>query len=288
MSNAPATPDGSSDDLLVEIERLIDRLQHAHGATAATEATRLLEAIDAVHRAGLTHLLEVIRSMGGDAFVNRLIADPAIRILLMSYDLVAADRRLAAEEALDAVRGHLHTHGIDVEILEVVGGVVYVRLHGLNGAAMREAAVLRDLEEALRAGFIGFQELVTRAPQASAAPIALSSLRRPIYFDVLTADALADGGARAIDVDGRSLLVVRIGDEFVAVSNRCGTSPLPLEFSTVDGAELRCSWHGCRYDLRTGARLDAMGDRLTVYPVRMANGSVQIAIAAANTGAGAP
>ena len=100
--------------------------------------------------------------MGGDAFVNRLMADPAIRILLMSYDLVAVDRRLAAEEALDAVRGHLHAHGIDVEILEVVGGVVYVRLHVMHGATMREDAVLRDIEEALHAGFIGFQELVAR------------------------------------------------------------------------------------------------------------------------------
>jgi len=288
VSHAPGPPDGSSDDLLVEIERLIDRLQRAHGATVATEATRLLEAIDAVHRAGLTHLLDVIRSMGGDAFVNRLIADPAIRILLMSYDLVAADRRLAAEEALDAVRGHLHAHGIDVEILEVVGGVVYVRLHGLHGAALREPAVLRDLEEALRAGFIGFQELVTRAPQSSVAPIPLTSLRRPIYFDVLATDALVDGGVKAIDVDGRPILIVRIGDDFVAVSNRCGTSPLPLEFSTVGGAELRCSWHGCRYDLRTGARLDATGDRLTVYPVRMVNGSLQIAIAASAAGASAP
>lgn len=288
MSDAPLSPDAASDDLLVEIERLIDRLQHAHGATVAGEATRLLEAVDAVHRAGLTHLMEVIRSMGGDAFVNRLIADPAIRILLMSYDLVAADRRLAAEEAMDAVRGHLHAHGIDVEILEVVGGVVYVRLHGMHGATLRDTAVLHDIEQALRAGFIGFQELVTREPRSAVAPIPLTSLRRPIYSDVLAAGALADGGAVAVEVDGRPVLVVRIGDDYVAVSNRCGTSPLPLEFSTVEGAELRCSWHSCRYDLRTGARLDAAGDRLTVYPVRVANGNVQIAVAASHPGATVP
>lgn len=277
-----------SDDLLVEIERLIDRLQHAHGTAVAAETTRLLEAVDAVHRAGLTHLIDVIRAMGGDAFVNRLIADPAIRILLMSYDLVAADRRLAAEEALDAVRGHLHAHGIDVEILEVVGGVVYVKLHAAPGAQLPEAAVLRDLEAALRAGFIGFQELVTRAPQSTAPPIPLSSLKRPIYVDAVAADALADGATRAIDVDSRPILVVRVAGEFFAVANRCGSSPLPLEFSTVDGAQLRCSWHSCRYDLRTGARLDAAGDRLTVYPVRVQNGQVQIAMSAAAPVPGAP
>ena len=83
---------------------------------------------------------------------------------------------------------------------------------------------------------------------------------------MIDADAVATGGAWRVDLDGRAVLVVRLGDEFVAVSNQCGSSPLPLNFSRLDGATLRCSWHGCQYDVRTGARLDAAGDRLTVYP----------------------
>lgn len=271
-------------DVLIEVERLIARLESAYGPSAAADVSRLLAGIDAIHRAGLTHLVEVIRSMGGDAFVNRLVADPAIRILLMSYDLIAADRRLAAEEALDAVRGHLHAHGIDVEILEVVGGVVYVRLHGSPGR-LDEWAVLRDLEEALRAGFIGFQELVTRAPRSSAAAtIPLGMLRRPIYRDVLGEGELADGGLKAVDLDGTPVLVVNVGGAYLAVANRCGATPLPLEFSRVEEAELVCSWHGCRYDLRTGHRLDAPGDRLAVYPVRVRDGVLQVAIGTAASG----
>lgn len=278
MSDDQVDDAGSSGDLLVEVEQLIDRLQHAHGGDVAAEARRLLGGIDAIHRAGLTHLMQAIRSMGGDAFINRLIADPAIRILLMSYDLIAADRRLSAEEALDAVRGHLHTHGVDVEILEVVGGVVYVRLHGMGDGRLSEAAVLQDLEEALRAGFIGFQELVTRAPRSTAVTIPIGTLRRPVYRGVLAESDLADGEMKAIDLEGQPVLVARIGSDYVAVSNRCGSTPLPLEFSRLEGSELRCSWHSCRYDLRTGNRLDAAGDRLAVYPVRVQDGAVQIAV----------
>lgn len=277
MTDEAADTD-SSDDLLVEVEQLINRLQHAHGANVAAEVTRLLAGVDAIHRAGITHLMQAIRSMGGEAFINRLIADPAIRILLMSYDLIAADRRLSAEEALDAVRGHLHTHGVDVEILEVVGGVVYVWLHGMAEGRLSEEAVRHDLEEALRSGFIGFQELVTRAPRSTAATIPLQSLRRPIYRDVLAEHDLADGGMKALDLDGLPVLVARIGSDYVAVSNRCGSTPLPLEFSRLEGSELRCSWHGCRYDVRTGNRLDTAGDRLAVYPVRVQDGAVQIAV----------
>lgn len=269
-------------DLLEEVERLISRLQSRYGEEVREDVGALLAGIDAIHRTGLGHLMQAIRSMAGDAFVNRLIADPAVRILLMSYDLVAVDRRLQAEEALDAARGHLHAHGIDVEILEVVGGVVYVRLHGVERSGFDERAVRRDLEETLKAGFIGFQELVPRRRMAAAAPlIALDQLRanRPVYRDVAAEEALADGDTRAIDLDDLPVLLVRTQGQWFAVSNRCGKSPLPLEFSEVRGHEIICSWHGCRYDLRTGHRVDGTPGHLQVYPVAIADGRVRIAIA---------
>jgi pyruvate oxidase len=107
-----------------------------------------------------------------------------------------------------------------------------------------------------------------------------------VYRDVLAEDDLADGAMKAIDVDGQSVLVARIGSDYVAVSNRCGSTPLPLEFSRLEGSELRCSWHACRYDLRTGNRLDGAGDRLGLFPVRVQDGAVQIAIAVEPVGGG--
>ena len=281
MSDDVTSAAESSPDLLLEVEQLIAELEQGHGPVVGARVTRLLQDIDAIHRAGITHLMQAIRSMGGDAFINRLVADPAIRILLMSYDLIAADRRLSAEEALDTVRGHLHAHGIDVEILEVVGGVVYVRLHGLGGGAVSKDAVLSDLEEALRAGFIGFQELVTRDPRATSPVISIGTLRRanrPVYQDVFEASTLNDGDMKAVDVNGHPVLLARINGEYMAVANRCGATPLPLEFSRLEGTELCCSWHGCRYDIRTGSRLDAAGDRIAVFPVRVEDGLVRIAV----------
>ena len=66
--------------------------------------------------------------------------------------------------------------------------------------------------------------------------------------------------------------------EVHAVSNRCGESPLPLEFGVLEGAELRCSWHGCRYDVRTGERLDGGDERLPVFPVAQEHDQIQVAV----------
>ena len=289
---APVEPEA---DILAEVERLIAELRQHPDAAVGQRVMRLLDGVDAVHRAGLTHLMDAIRGMAGDAFVNRLVADPAIRVLLMSYDLVAVDRRLMAEEAADVVRGHLHAHGIDVEILEVVGGVVYIRLHGAEPGHPRFDAAVTDLEEALKEGFIGFQELVTRDRSAASAPattISLGSLRRahvPVYRDALAAGGIADGELVPVALDGAAVLLARVGGDVYAVVDACGDSPLPLRFGSLEGATLKCSFHGCLYDVRSGKRLDGVGDgqRLAVFPVKEDNGRILVAIGVESATGGA-
>ena len=287
-----------SADLLTEAEELIATLA-AHPDPAVGAATsELLARIDAVHRTALSHLMGAIQSMAGDAFVNRLTGDPAIRLLLMSYDLLAVDRRTLAEEALDAVRGHLHAHGVDVELVEVLGGVIAVRLHGVKPADDSYPGVVQDIQEALHAGLLGFQELEVRDGKgarpvsADSTFLPAASLKRafrPVYRDVCRADEIAPGTTRGVIVDGVAVLIVRLADEYFAVRNACGESPLPLDYSTLDGTELKCSWHGCRYDVRTGHRLDrpdaAREEQLSVLPVRVNDGLVQVVVGTAPAGA---
>jgi nitrite reductase/ring-hydroxylating ferredoxin subunit len=69
-----------------------------------------------------------------------------------------------------------------------------------------------------------------------------------------------------------------VGGDLHAVANQCGDSPLPLQFSTLQGAELRCSWHGCLYDVRTGRRVDGGPEQLAVFPIAVENGEVRVAV----------
>jgi nitrite reductase/ring-hydroxylating ferredoxin subunit len=279
----------NEEDILAEIVALIESLESHPDPDVRERVTMLLSRVDAVHRSALTHLMGAIQSMAGEAFITRLAADPTIRLLLMSYDLLAVDRRTLAEEALDAVRGHLRAHGVEVELLEVVGGVVSVRLHGLESNAAPPDAARRDIEKALRAGLLGFQELEVRgadepdrAPATGFVPAtALSRARKPLRFATLLVDELAPSSMRAVTVQDVSILLVNVAGELFAVRNACGESPLPLEFGSIEGSEIRCSWHGCRYDLRTGRRLDRDAPReewLTVLPVAVRDGIIEVAL----------
>ena len=286
----PAVPPNDG-DLLSEAEELIGILTtHADPAVGAA-TTALLQRIDAVHRTALQHLMGAIQSMAGDAFINRLTGDAAIRLLLMSYDLLAVDRRTLAEEALDAVRGHLHAHGVNVELVDVLGGVVAVRVHGIAPDVAAWGGVVADIEQALRAGLLGFQELDVRNDLAERPAVvdstflpvaALQRAFRPVYRDACATGDVAAGGVHGVLVDGVPVLLARVQDEFFAVRNTCGSSPLPLDYSLLDGTELRCSWHGCRYDIRTGHRLDrpdaSRDELLQVMPVRVHEGRLQVVL----------
>ena len=171
-----------------------------------------------------------------------------------------------------------------------------MRVHGLKPADNAYPGVVRDIDEALRAGLLGFQELEIRdgkgarpvAADSSFLPVAaLQRAFRPVYRDVCRADEIAAGTMRGFMVDGVTVLLVHVGEEFFAVRNACGESPLPLDYSTLDGTELKCSWHGCRYDIRTGHRLDrpnaAREELLNVLPVRVNEGMLQVVVSTART-----
>lgn len=269
-------------DVLDEVNDIIVSLQSHDDPEVVRQVNALLEAIDVVHRTALTHLMDGIRGMAGDAFVNRMIADPAVRLLLMSYDLIAVDRRLQAEEALDAVRGHLHARGIDVELLEVVGGAVYVHLHGVEESGIPVAAVRHDVEAALTTGLIGFQQLELQARDQKTGKLVqlmrTRAARRPVYSVVCKLSDLDAHPILPTEADGIPVLVVALEGEVYALMNQCGDSPLPLSYSTLEGSTLRCSWHHCLYDVRTGRRLDMDGDAVRVYPVMIEGDAVHVAL----------
>jgi nitrite reductase/ring-hydroxylating ferredoxin subunit len=143
-------------------------------------------------------------------------------------------------------------------------------------------AVRHDVEEALRAGLLGFQELVL-GERAAAGPVliqigGLRSAQRPVYRRACAAIDVPPGQMSAVDVEGQPILIVNVDGQLHAVMNRCGDTPLPLHFGTVQGAELRCSWHGCRYDVRTGKRLDGGTEHLSVVPVAIEGDEIRVAV----------
>jgi len=73
-------------------------------------------------------------------------------------------------------------------------------------------------------------------------------------------------------------LIANLAGELYAYRNACPGSPLPLDGSRVQGTVLQCPWHGCRFDLRGGKRLDGPGAGLGVMPIAVEGDDVRIGL----------
>jgi 3-phenylpropionate/trans-cinnamate dioxygenase ferredoxin subunit len=71
----------------------------------------------------------------------------------------------------------------------------------------------------------------------------------------LNFDSLIEGKPVAIDVNGTSVCVARVGDEVFAVADTCTHSDASLSEGEVSGFKIECWLHGAEFDLRSGAAL---------------------------------
>lgn len=247
----------------------------------------LLQAVDAIHREGISRLVRLLRDRGHAGLIDAAAGDPAVRVLLMLYDLLPGDERSQAEAALDAVRPYINSHGGEVEVLEVIDGVVHLRLSGsCVGCAGSAITLKRGIETALREGFPGFKGIRLHEPQPSMEVIPLEPVgertprqfRRPIFVAVARVEELSPGTLRAVGAGGVQVLIANLDGEFYAVRNQCPGNGAPLDAATFTPPVLVCPWHNEAYDIRTGKRVDGQQGRgLIVVPIAVVDGVLQVA-----------
>ncbi len=104
----------------------------------------------------------------------------------------------------------------------------------------------------------------TPAPRVPGAPPPPGAWRRiGAISDVPAA------GVRSFLVDGIGVLVVRVGDEWLAVQALCPHEGVPLDLGAVEGERLTCLEHMWQFDLRSGVPLgEEATEGLRTFPVR--------------------
>jgi Fe-S cluster biogenesis protein NfuA/nitrite reductase/ring-hydroxylating ferredoxin subunit len=273
------------DQAVAQLETLVGTLER-DGDERALELLRLM---DAIHRPALELLL------AGDP------DHPIAVAVLAMYELVPLDEHSQIEEALDEIRPYIESHGGGLELLDVEGGVVHVRLSGsCHGCAASAMTLRRGVETKLRERIPWFEEIVAHEPEEAAEsngaialpmvqvdprphapgdgePLVIAQLKRPVFVDVGKLADLAPGTMMAAQVDDSEILVINIDGEPYAFHNIC-----PVDGrSTLDGGRLTgtvlvCPWHNCAYDARSGKRADDEAGQkpLTVVPIAVSSEGV--------------
>ena len=94
---------------------------------------------------------------------------------------------------------------------------------------------------------------------------------------------LGDGTPRRVEVDGRAVALVRIGEEVHAIDDICSHAEVSLSEGDVDLEEcaLECWKHGSLFDLRTGEALTLPAVRpVAVHAVTVEGDDVLVELSA--------
>lgn len=250
----------------------------------------LLQTIDALHREALTRLVIGVRASGGGEGIDRAAIDPVARTLLELYDLVEFDPRESAEAALDSVRGYLHSHGGEVEVVDVVNGVVHLRLRGAcETCPASSITVNRMIESAIRAEMHGIRAIHVDEGQSEtgvAGFVPLADIRRTgarspaDHVEAGRVENLPPGTMQGVQIGDERLLLANLGGDVVGYRDQCPGSVAPLSLGKLSAPIVVCPWHNDAFDLRTGARADGqMGSGLERVEIAVRDGVILAVLA---------
>ena len=99
-------------------------------------------------------------------------------------------------------------------------------------------------------------------------------------------DEIPQGTCKALVLSGIRVVVAHLADGFHAVENRCSHANSPLLTGKIyHGRQIACPIHGARFDLKTGAAKSPPAfTGLMVFPVRVADGRIEVAMPPTNIG----
>jgi nitrite reductase/ring-hydroxylating ferredoxin subunit len=267
---------------VVRLDELVKRFEEHPDPAVQERVFEILQCIDTMHRAGLRSLNELLKTAG---LQRRAVDDPEVRLLFDLYDLGEGGDQSRAEAVVESLRPAVESAGGTLDLVAAEANRVRVRLVCAPGdphVSEWRTAVLHALFDALPD--VTEIDVDAQQPVQPAAsnfvPLSTLAVRRPPEWQpALTLSDLPVGILISVNVRHTRVLLVRVGDEEVyAYRNECPGTPFPLDAAPVHDGVMRCPWHGCRFELRGGRRVDASAPGLGVLQMRIEEGQVVVAI----------
>jgi Fe-S cluster biogenesis protein NfuA len=202
---------------------------------------QLLQAVDGLHRPALIRLANLLDHHG---LLEQAAGDEVVGTLLDLYGLLPRTPEAEVEAALEQVRPYIQSHGGQLEVLAVEGGVVRVRLAGACSGCSGSAITLRrGVETALRERFAGFERMdveepAPQPPRPTFIPLGdvggITPAVRPVFVDAAALDEVS--GMKVVELDGQQVLLHNLEGEIFAFrrgGDRRESFPVAVEAGRV-------------------------------------------------------
>jgi Fe-S cluster biogenesis protein NfuA/nitrite reductase/ring-hydroxylating ferredoxin subunit len=250
------------------METLLGEIESLQDPNARTKAAELVQVLLELYGEGLARMMEVVaEGEERERIFEALAGDELVSHLLLLHGLHPLDVETRVIRALEEVRPYLQSHGGNVELLGIEGGVARVRMQGSCDGCPSSAVTLKlAIEEAVQKAapdLEGIEAEGVTEPQPAPTLVAGPTLRRKkkrqeengaSWTVVGGLPQLSGGGLLVKEISGEPVLFLKLEDDFYAYRHLCPGCGGSLEEASLKGAELTCSGCGHRYDVRRAGR----------------------------------
>ena len=256
---------------VARIETLLGEIETLADPNARSKAAEMAQVLLELYGEGLARMMEVVaRGEECERTFKVFAEDELISHLLLLHGLHPLDVETRVVQALEEVRPYLQSHGGNVELLGIEGGVARVRLQGsCDGCPSSTVTLKLAIEEAVLKAAPDLEgieaEGVTEPPPKPATTfVAGPTLRRKekkqseedgaSWTVVGGLPQLSGGGMLLQEVSGETVLFVKLEDDFYAYRHLCPGCGESLQGGSLKEAELSCPGCERRYDARRAGR----------------------------------
>jgi Fe-S cluster biogenesis protein NfuA/nitrite reductase/ring-hydroxylating ferredoxin subunit len=255
---------------VARVETLLGEIEALKDPHARQKAAEIVQVLLELYGEGLARMMETVaqgeeRKRTFEAFAG----DELVSHLLLLHGLHPLDVETRVVRALEEVRPYLQSHGGNVELLGVEGGVARLRMQGSCDGCPSSAMTLKlAIEEAVQKAapdLEGIEAEGVAEPQPTPTIVAGPTLRRKekkqqpeedgtSWMTIGGLPQLSGGGLLVKDISGEPVLFVKLENDLYAYRNLCPGCGESLEGCSLKGAELGCPGCGRSYDGRRAGR----------------------------------
>lgn len=256
---------------VIRMETLLEEIERLADPNARSKAAEVVQVLLELYGEGLARVMETVaQGEERERIFEALAADELVSHLLLLHGLHPLDVETRVVRALEEVRPYLQSHGGNVELLGIEGGVARLRMQGSCDGCPSSAATLKlAIEEAVQKAApdlegIEAEGVAEPPPKPATTFVAAPTLRKKekkqpegdqTHWTVVGGlPQLSGGGMLLKEISGEPVLFVKLGNDFYAYRHLCPGCGGLLEHGSLKGDELSCPGCGRRYDARRAGR----------------------------------
>jgi Fe-S cluster biogenesis protein NfuA/nitrite reductase/ring-hydroxylating ferredoxin subunit len=278
---------------VARMETLLEEIETLADPNARSKAAEVVGILLELYGEGLARVMEVVaQGEESEGIFEAFAEDELVSHLLLLHGLHPLDVQTRVVRALEEVRPYMQSHGGNVELLGIEGGVARLRMEGsCDGCPSSTITLKLAIEEAVLKAAPDLERIEAEGvaeppPKPTTTFVAGPTLRkkekkRPeedgASWTVVGGLPQLSGGRMLLkEISGEPVLFLKLGDDFYAYRHLCPGCRESLEEGSLKEAELICSGCGHRYDVRRAGRcLDAPQLHLEPIPLLVSEVAVE-------------